>query len=208
MGPDQAAIPDLPSPPFVEHVVFESPAMLVAVLGVACVVAVVIAVRSRRRLWGMLVAGALLVVAGGVLISADRVTTDREQVIARTALLVDALAAVDTRTLEAMMIDNARLGPGPDAGGYARSIPELDSKADIITTVQRRLGNSNLIGSHRILETRAGLDGPNVARSLVRVRITGPDDAYLNHSWWGIDWRRRDGQWKVAGIEALWIQGG
>ena len=208
MGPDQAAIPDLPSPPFFEHAVFESPALLVAILGVVCVLAVVAALRSRRRWPGLVGAAVMLASGASVLVAADRITTDREQIIDRTAQLVDALAEVDTDTLDRMLLENARLGPGPSAGGYARSVPELDSRQSITAMVRRRLGNANLIGSHHILETRAGLDGPNVARSLVRVRIMGPDDAYVNHSWWGLDWRRRDGKWMVAGIDALWIQGG
>ena len=98
LGPDEGSLPALPKTPLLEHWLFESPTLLTGLLVVLGVVALIAALRRKKKLAPLIGAVVLFVLAAGVYVTAGLVTTDREVLMGRTAELV---GAVDTTLIGA-----------------------------------------------------------------------------------------------------------
>ena len=153
----------------------------------------------------MIAALVLFALAFAAYFVAGEVTTPREEIKERTAELVAAVAASDYQASRAMMSDTVRIGPSDNASGVAKSrMPRITRPEQLESAMNLTRA---LVGSHQILETRAGLDSPAIGRTLVRVRVSGPNGELLGHSWWEIEWRKSGETWLATRIEAIWIQG-
>lgn len=205
LGPDEGSLPTLPEAPILERWLFESPMLLVGLLGLVGLVLLFMALRQKKKAPPMIAGVVLLLAAAGVYLTAGQVTTDREVLVDRTAKLVGTVAESDTAGLRAILNEPFRVGPSDNASGFARSVPRITSFEFLENTMSTRLGS--MIGSHQILETRAGIDRPGQGRTLVRVRVRGPQGNVLGHSWWEVEWRETGDEWLATRIEAIWIQG-
>lgn len=200
-GPDTAAVPDLPPAPLHEAWLFENPLWLsLALVAIGVVVALMMLRLGKARL-GLLGGGVAVLLGAGTFAAGHLVETPRETLAADTARLVQATATADAATMRELLHPDVTL-----RRGRARFIPEITGRESLLAIAGDRIPRA--IGRVVVLETRAGLDGPNVARTQTRLRTLGPDGQLFGHSWWGLDWQQRDGTWTVVGIEPLWIQGG
>ena len=205
LGPDEGSLPALPETPILERWLFESPTLLVGLLVVLGVVVLIAALRRKKKLAPLIGAGVLFVLAAGVYITAGQVTTDREVLVERTAELVGAVAEGNADGVRAILAEPFRINPSDNASGNARRVPKITDFEQIRTAIERWI--QPLIGSHQILETRAGMEGPGLGRTLVRIRARMPDGGLLGHSWWEIEWRRSGDTWLATRVEAIWLQG-
>lgn len=208
LGPDEGALPPLTETPLLERWLYESPTLPVGLLVLLAVVVLFLTLKQPKRLPGLLVAGVLLAAGVGLFLTARAVTTQREMLSERSAKLVDAVARVDFPAVRALVRPDVRVGPSDNADGLARSIPKISGILPLEGVMALRLREEGaFVGSHQILETRAGMDAPNAGRTLVRVRVRGPSGELLGHSWWELEWKLSGGDWLASRIEAIWIQG-
>jgi hypothetical protein len=207
---DPIEVPALAPGPVFERFVLVNPWPLAIVLVIAAAVAwVVLSRQGRTRHAGMAVGG-LTLMAACIVAAASLVTTQREVLRDRTGLLVSAVARVDLDALDGLLADNVLMFASPDRlGSGTRTITpggQPRDKAAILDTVRRYLGSAYPVKEHRVLETQVAVDGKQLARTQVHVRVT-PEAAPLMHrSWWRLEWRREpDGAWLVTGIEPMQI---
>jgi hypothetical protein len=75
----------------------------------------------------------------------------------------------------------------------------------ILSKMETYLGNTHRIKEYSIHQLRAVKDGPNVARTQMRVRVTTEGALYSGPagSWWMVSWRRDapGAEWKVMQLE-------
>jgi len=211
LGPDEGALPALPDTPLLERLLFESPTILIAILIIGALIALFTAAKSTKRKLPTIAALVMLVLAVGIYFTAGKVTTDREVITEQAAILIAAIAESDEQAMRSTMAENVRLGHTDNASSVATRVPSLQGRDRIIAAVINQLGEQGspgkLVGSHKVLETRAGMDNDNTGRTLIRVRVRGPEESYLSHSWWEVTWKRIEGQWLATRVEAIWIQG-
>jgi hypothetical protein len=211
LGPDEGALPALPDTPILERYLFEAPMIPVVMLVLIALVVLVAGLKGGKPKLPAIAALLMMAAAAAIYITAGSVTTDREVITLRTAELIASIAESDVQAMRATMAESVQLGHSDNASAIAKQIPSLVGRDVIEALVINRLGSQTasqrLVGSHKVLETRAGLDGNNSGRTLVRVRVNGTDDSLLGHSWWEITWKRHDGQWLATRVEAIWIQG-
>lgn len=205
LGPDEGALPTLPHAPLIERYLFESPTVPATLLVVIGLAVLIWGLKREKKAPPMIAALVLFALAISAYIVAGKVTTPREVLKERTAELVAAVAASDFQATRAMLSDNVRIGPSDNASGVARSRTPRITRIDQLESAMNL--TRALVGSHQILETRAGLDSPAIGRTLVRVRVSGPSGELLGHSWWEIEWRKSGETWLATRIEAIWIQG-
>lgn len=195
----------LPGPPLVEHMLLESPSLLVAVLVAGGLAVITVARRSRRARVG-LVAGTLLVLAGiAVLSAAALVQTDREAVDRATRELVRATASLDQPAMDALLAADATLLTDLEVPGLAR-LAHLD-KGQILAQSRRALGHDFPIESATVAECQAQVAGSNVARSQVHVRATMAGWGVPHNSWWLLEWRRDPAGWRAITIRPVSMDG-
>ena len=211
LGPDEAALPTLPEAPMLERYLFEAPMIPVALLVLAALLTLAVGLKSSKPKLAAIAALVMLILSAGIYLVAGRVTTDREIIIGRTAELIAAIAESDVQAMRTTMAESIKVGHSDNASAVAKRIPSLSGRDNIEAIVLNRLGNptatQRLIGSHKVLETRAGMDGSNTGRTLVRVRVNGQNGTLLGHSWWEVTWKRSDDNWLATRVEAIWIQG-
>lgn len=195
------SIPSLPAPPALGHYLFENPwpAVIALAFGALAAGAVVNRRAGARRAWP--VAGGLLLLALAAGVTARLVTTTREALIRRSQALVDAAARADTAALSGMLADDAELRAAFLTSPWARG--------RLLDGVRQYLGQRYPIQSHREDSASAAIDGPNAARTQLRVVVRARDATMYDvpvASWWRLEWRRdADGQWRIRGLECLWL---
>lgn len=195
-------VPPLPKPPALESLVFESPTLLIVALAAVALAAFFGFRAQGQTSRGSLIAGTAIVVAGALLLVSRLVTTPREHMQQRTRDLVRAVAEVDIPALNALIAPDARL-----IAGRFRVVAGMDGadREQIIAGVEERIGGRYRVDDWAVLKLQATQDGPAVGRTQTQVRVNAGG---LNFSWWKIDWRlQADGQWRVVGIEPLFISG-
>ncbi|MEM9662585.1 MAG: hypothetical protein AAF937_09770 [Planctomycetota bacterium] len=199
-GPDSAAIPALPPAPFYEAWLFENPLPLTLALMGLGIALLMLFFRLGKAKQGGLICAVALVLAAGAFAAGRIVETPRETLAESTGRLVDATAGGDGVIMRELLNEGVTLD-----GGRYKFIPTITGREPLVTRAEALPRDVVRVV---VLETRAGLDGPNVARTQVRLWAFGPGDQLYGHSWWGLDWQQRDGAWTAVGIEPLWIQGG
>lgn len=195
-------VPPLPKPPALESLVFESPTLLIVALGAVALAAFFGFRAQGQTSRGSLIAGMAIVLSGALLLVSRLVTTPREHMQQRTRELVRAVAEVNIPALNGLLAPDARL-----IADRFRVVAGMDGadREQIIAGVEERIGGRYRVEDWAVLKLQATQDGPAVGRTQTQVRVNAGG---LNFSWWKIDWRlQEDGQWRVVGIEPLFISG-
>jgi len=191
---------NLDPPPMFEHLLLESPW---AVMGVLLVVAIVLALISRRRRSKAvgLCALAALILSAGVFGLAKAVSTDREQLMQHTRALVGATAPMDPTVLD-RMIDPAATVTGPGGTIWLT----FDQISPRLKRVVGRLG----VQSQRVREVQAlSRDGAwGESTVIVRTEASGAGGMPINTGW-HLTWQKEvpkaaganaAGGWRVVDI--------
>lgn len=202
-NPDAAGVGRLPSPPWIESTLFESPWTGMVVLGAAGAVLFWWFNRMQQGRTGAIVLGAALAAAAGLFLTARFVTTERERLMNLTETLVATVAKADVDRLPSLLAPDVRVMIfGRDRGFTAQSLPRW------VDNMMRPGTGMYAIRDYSVGEIAATIDGPNVARTQCRVRVTAESYPITSGSWWRITWRK-DGAgagsdaWKVTQIDVL-----
>ena len=204
--PGGETVPQLPDPPALAYYIFENPWLLTIGLGICGLVAML--VLRRRGQWreGRTLFICAAVLAALVMGLGLGVTTQRETLRARTRELVDLAAAAKTTDLRALLTEQARIGV------FSNHFLGVRGREEVLKEVQTNLGDTYPLESHEIGPVQAVIDGPNVARTQVRVWVKPQKDQQLygvaTGAWFRIDWKRVEhGPWKVVAITIMQIDG-
>lgn len=198
---DAAAVSTLPPPPLLDRLLFEQPLPTAGGLLLAGVVAFLVINRTGEGRRALIAGGIAVLLAGGVLLVGVLVTTTRERLQARTVELIDAAATADIPRLEPLLSPDVRLGL------WERDLAA--GRGRVLDSVKDYVGTRYKVKEHSVAWTSATVDGPNVARSMVRVRVRTEATMYdfPTGSTWRIDWRLEGGEWRASGIRCLQIDG-
>lgn len=200
-----AEAPRLPDPPFLQNSLLENHWPTVALLAGAGLLAAWWLRRAGQRRRANLAAIACFALAAAVAAVGALVTTEREVVMARTREAVDAAAAADAAALRDLSTETVRV--------LLPIMQVPDDRERLLEMAQRQLGPDGdfRLRSHRIGTVRAVIDGPNVARSHVAVRVEPARDGGFGPigTAWELSWRREPlpgggfGPWRVTTVRAL-----
>lgn len=172
--------------------------MVIGLLAVAVVGLVVMNRRSQLRA-GLVIAGLCLLGAGSLALTASRVTTDRELIASGTRRLIAAATMGDSKTVGEILSSDARLTLA-GAGSFSLDREELLAGVEALND---KVG----LDGHRILDLTESVDGPNVGRSRVVVRVNLKEGG-LAFSSWEMLWRREgDTRWRLMRMECLSVNG-
>ncbi|QQS08064.1 MAG: hypothetical protein IPK69_08610 [Phycisphaerales bacterium] len=190
----------LPSPSIVQHNLFEQPWIVVALALVAGVVlAMVLNGRGKGRaaLMAFLVSG---LVAGGVFLASEAVTTPREKIDQSARALVAAVAAGDATGMGERLTSDATM--------RAWLFPIEVDRDRIIDEASKRFGDGEFrLSSWSIEELQASQAGPEVGVVQVKIRAVPARDGTIAHfSWWRLDLRLEGGEWRVRHVEPISVQ--
>ncbi len=195
---EPSSLPPLPQPPFFQHWVLEQP---IATAGVLVLLAIVcfFVMHAAPKLGKVRlpVAGGLALLAIGVYALGSTIVTDRELLQQRSRALVQAVANRDAGSLRSMLDERCALR------SIFASVDGADRIVDLAITK-----NPGVVSSAEVKQVNAGLLGPQVATTQIRVRTRGAMVPSL--SWWRVDWQRPDPNsdaWVVTHIEPIWVQG-
>lgn len=200
-NPDAGSVPQLPSAPWIEAALFESPWTGMGVLVVVGALMFWWFNRMQQGRVGAIVLVGTFAGALGLFLTARFVTTERERLMALTEALVDVTARADLDALAPMLAPDVRvLLFGRERGFTAQSIPRWVDE-------NMRPGTGRYaVKEHSVGQLSASLDGPNAAQTQVRVRVTPEFIGITTGSWWRVHWRKDgDGPWLVTQIEGLQI---
>jgi hypothetical protein len=183
----------------------ESPWAVIAGLTAAGVIALVVMQRRDRLKDGLRVLAVSVALAIGVLVLAASVTTEREVLAARTREA--AIAAAGARVTDLRDLLTERASVKAFAG-----LPMPHGKEELLRTVQSTLGGTIVIKDLKIGPVRAIVDGPNVARTQVRVWATPAGEQAMYNAptgaWFRLGWTREgDGPWRITTINVMQIDG-
>jgi len=181
------------------RMLLESPWYAGAILAVLAVVMYVVLNRLGKFATGVKIAGALVLLAAGFIVTATMVETQREKLKAVAMQLVGAVAAGNGSGVAGLLSDDAQLV-------YHLS-PEGLGKAEIVALVESRFSSDLRVKDWSVLESQATLDGPAAGRVQIKVRVVGAEWNVPNVSWWRIDLGRRGESWVVKGISPIAVAG-
>ncbi len=195
---EPANLPELPQSGLIDQWVLESPIPLaLGLLGIAAIVFGALRTTRYAKKVGIPALAIGLVLAGAVLLVGFFVTTDAENLKARSRTLVNAVIESDRPSLELLLDEQVRVQSRfASRSGRSRILDLAESQA------------APIIESAAVKEVRVGLYGPQVARTQIKVKVQA--DMVPPLSWWTLDWTRpspESGDWVVTHIEPLWIQG-
>ncbi len=202
-GPAADAVPALPAPPVLEHLLLEQPLGLVAALVFFALVAFIVLIRAGQDRRAVIIGASLLLASAAVYALASAVTTTREKLAKQTESLIAAATKADLGALDRMLAGDATLtfrSPGPPL-----------HRDQILRLVEQYPGGKTPILAWSVEQMQAAIDGPNTARTQAQVRTEVEAYGYKGpiSSWWRISWRQDAGtdQWRILGIECLYIPG-
>ncbi|MFG0300188.1 MAG: hypothetical protein ACF8K1_11370 [Phycisphaerales bacterium JB047] len=195
---EPSSLPPLPEPGPFEHWVLEQPILPAAVL-LLVALTTLFALRHSKHFKRIGIPAALLAILCGIgiYLLGSLTITDREQLRQSSRNLVQSVAESDRTTLRAMLDDDAQLS----------SVFASAQGADRIVTLATTR-NTGVVRSADVGEVNAGIFGPQVATTQIRVRTQG--DMFPTLSWWRVDWTRpseTSDDWVVTHIEPIWVQG-
>lgn len=196
LGGPQFVPPELPAPPILEKWFLESPWLpALALAAVAALLFFILRSRNQPRQAAM-GAGVPLLIAAAMIVLSLLVTTEREELAARTKELISATAAADLDRLAPMLAEDV----GLSLLGTARN----ETKSGILGLVQRYPGSMFPVEEHSVHEITAHVDRAGGGRTICRARVVV--QGVPNGSWWRVGWRKNAaGQWTAVHIEALHI---
>ena len=191
-------LPQLPPSSALDHWIYESPIPLaLACVAIGILVFGVLRHTKHAKAVGRPTAALGIVLGIAVFSIGSLVTTDSELLRSKSALLITAAATGDESTLRTLLDDQVRI--------KSSFVTRVGKEQIINLSVSRA---APMIESASAKEIRAGIYGPLVARTHVKVKVKA--DMIPPLSWWLIDWTKPDpesDQWVVTDIEPMWIQG-
>jgi hypothetical protein len=196
-------LPDLPRPPILQ-LLLEQPHYIAAGLLFGGVVAWAFLRRRGLGARGLAAVGVAAGAALGIELLAAGITTPRERILARTRDLVRAVAGADAGATGLILADDARLRV--DISRLQGALSDGMDREEILGLVRTAMRSEFRVREHRIVEARAAIDGPNVGRTLVRVRVVPESGTSAHYSWWQLDWRLEGGAWRAFVVQPRWIQ--
>lgn len=184
--------PPLPGPPLIEHLLFENAWAVGSLLAAFALIAWA---WRKGRPWASLGLGAA---CAGLFVVEAAVTTTRERLDRQARALVDRVAAADEEGVAGLLAADAR---------FSRGGSEIDRGA-ILRAIREDMRGRYLVREHSIRELASSVDGRNVARTRLGVRVT-PDVLRVPvGTWWTLDWRLEPGgEWRVRGITLEGVEG-
>lgn len=198
-GFSQFTDPDpLPTAPFFSRCFLESPLPTAIVLTVAAMIGWWLLQRASRVRGSWLFAAACVAFAGGTMLLAKLVVTQREALVQHTTDLVNAAINAQPDAVTPFLSEDVSLIL------LGNDQPNMNRDA-----IRRRIGNDNQIRSYvqntHLRWVTAALDGPNTARTQCRVDANIMDAP--TPTTWMLHWSRRDERspWQVRIIEAQQI---
>jgi len=200
-----SVVPTLPAAPVLPHYLLEDPWPVVVGLLLAGLIAAIVLHRRDRLKSGLRILGLAVVLAAGVYALASLVTTEREVLAARTRDAATFTAAAKVSDLRDLLTERASVHA-------FNPIPVPHGREELLDTVRSTLGHSIIVKELTIGPVRAVVDGPNVARTQVRVwaKLDG-EQAFYNApigAWFRLDWTREAlGPWRITGINVMQIDG-
>ncbi len=209
-GPTSAPAP-LPKGPLLERLLFEQPLGTAALIGVLGLVGFLAMRRLGKVRQATAIGGVAGVLALGVVIASALVTTARERVRVLTREIVQATASVDSPTLVRLLAPDACVSD--PRGVLSIGFPTVAGRDELLEHIVQRMGAGGpwKLRDWSVGRVEATLDGPQIARTQVRVRVTSEAGAamgfnFATASWWRIDWRRSApdaSDWQAFAIEPL-----
>lgn len=193
-----ASLPELPPTSLFSKWVLETPlptALVMVLIGIT--VYVIVRHSPKRKNIGFSSLGIGFLCALTIMVMGQLITTPHEHLKERSTLLVHAVATNDAVALDALLDERVRL--------KTRFASATGKPAIIALTKSRAIP---AIDSATTKEVRAGLYGPQVAKTHIKVRVQG--DMIPSLSWWVIEWMRTSpdsADWVATRIEPLWIAG-
>ena len=202
-GPTADQVPPLPTAPMWEVWTLEQPLVPALVLaGVGIVLGLTLHQRGKRAVGGLLLALGLL--AGvGVYIAGTLIETPRERIRGLSADLARATAEADIPAVRGILDPAVRISQP----GFRFPSIERRGIEEVVREIEQ-LEGTGAVASIEVLETRASSENPRTGRSHIRVRALNSEGGWLGHSWWEIDWVKRDDRWLAVEITPLWVQFG
>ena len=190
----------LPSPPILEHHLFEQPWIVVALVLVSGVIAAMVLNGRGRAKAGGLAFLMGLVVSGGVYLASELVTTPRERIDASARSLVAAVATGDAASMGVWLTSDATM--------RAWLFPIEIDRDRIIDEASKRFRDGEFrLSSWSIEELQASQAGPEVGVVQVKIRAVPARDGTIAHfSWWRLDLRLEGGEWRVRHVEPISVQ--
>jgi hypothetical protein len=208
MFTEAAPVPALPAGPVFERYLLESPWMVVIALLLAVVLTVIIGNRSGKFRPSAFAAAGLALLAGVIALVAELTVTTGELLRARSRELVDLVARPDVAGIRARLDSSCELTLGLTG-------PRLSHSA-IFAGIDRFPGGAFPIEEHAVMRESAVVDGSNIARTQLRIRVRSASTLYNVpvSSWWRIDWRADPvldpadpDSWRVVRITLLQVDG-
>lgn len=195
---EPSQLPDLPQPGPIEHWFFEAPALPAAIVLILGVLAFyVLRHTDHAKRIGLPALGLGVILGGAIYAIGSLTVTDREMLKLRARELVAATAAGDATALNSLLDPSVRV----------RAVfASVDGRDKVVGLAKNRA--SRVVSSAQTSEINAGLFGPQVARTQIRVRVQG--EMLPTLSWWAVDWTRPSADssaWIATHIEPIWIQG-
>lgn len=186
-------VPPLPSPPALARYLLENPWPLAVTLALAAIVVFAVFNQRAELRRGLVFAGALLAAAAGVWVTGRTVITPREHLRQRTYELIGAVLRGESAGMARIL--------EPEAVAY---FPEAPDGVRILDWVAPNLTGVYRVREWAVLEEQASIDGPNVARTQFRVRVSDENHGLPYLGWVRFNWRQDpSGAWRVKSVEEV-----
>jgi hypothetical protein len=203
---DAGSVPRLPDTPIFARYVLENPWPLTVILVAAAIVTMLTLRRQgqdRAASWGLGIGLVLAVVVAGLGMT---ITTERETLRSRTRELVDLTADARTTELRDLLTERARVG------AFMVYFGGVNGREEVLGAVRRYMGEQIPLESHKVGPVQVVVDGPNVARTQVRVWVKPRKDQQMYGvdvgAWFRVDWTRDGtGPWRATTISIMQIDG-
>ncbi|MGP1346009.1 MAG: hypothetical protein ACTS3F_04975 [Phycisphaerales bacterium] len=173
-------------------------ALLAAAIGF---VAAVIINRAGRGKLAAIVAGAGLLVGGGIFAIGSMVVTTEAMLSERTEQFVNAIAGAEPNTVEPMLAPRFVIA--------SRGASGIDFGADWLISVTA--GMDRAITSNSVRIESVEVQGSNTARVRFRCRTTLTQNPGTVGSTWEVQWQRFEGRgpeaWQAVRLEGISIYG-
>lgn len=194
--------PSLPSPPALEHWLYEQPWVSAVLLGLVGVVACVVLFKAEKRRWAWLVLLIGIGLATANVLVAQFVETPREKLSRFTVQLIESVKRGDAITVDTMLADAVVLDLLGSRSGR--------KKADIVREVANGAAKRYGADTATIGRVSATMDGSFSGRTQAKVAVDlargeGFDAGGLGTTWL-LEWRAdAAGNWRVWTIDAQQI---
>jgi hypothetical protein len=201
-GFSQFADPEpLPSAPFFERCFLESPLPTAMGLTIAAMLGWWLLQRWGRIRDSWLVAAACVALAGGTMLLARLVVTQREALVQHTTELVNATIDANPDAVAPFLREDVTvILLGNDQ-------PSMNGATALLKRIGTDKGIRDYIEAAHLRWVTATLDGPNTARTQCRVAVDVKQWGIGVPTTWMLHWSRRDehSPWQVRIIEAQQI---